>query len=182
MLNKFCSVVLVMVAANAFGQQSANLPVDDDSKLITYKKVVDLPGTTKTDLYNRAWMWAHSFYKNPGDVIREKDSVAGKMICKARFKIKNQPDKKTQVQTDAGDVQYTLTLDFKEGKYRYTLSNIGWQTKSAFPAEKWMDKTSQSYTPDWDFYLQQTSENAKSILASLEKGMATPPKVKKDDW
>lgn len=171
----------IAFSLNSIAQQS-KLPIDDETRLITWKKVVELPSTSKTELYNRAWAWANNYYKNPGDVIREKDSVAGKLVCKARFKIKNQPDKKTQIQTDAGDVQYTLTLDFKEGKYRYTFSNIGWQQKSAFPAERWMDKKSQSYTPDWDYYLEQTSESAHSILASLEKAMATPPKIKKDDW
>ena len=55
-------------------------------ELITYTKVVEVASTNKTDLYNRGFAWANKFYKNPVDVIREKDAIAGKMVCKARFK------------------------------------------------------------------------------------------------
>jgi Domain of unknown function (DUF4468) with TBP-like fold len=176
-------LIILSFLAVSFSANAQNpLPVDDETKLITYKKVTEVAATSKTELYNRAFAWANVYYKNPANVIREKNAEEGKLVLKARYKIYNEPDKKTKVATDAGDVQYTLTLECKEGKYRYVLNNIGWQQISAFPAEKWMDTKNQYYTKAWDYYLKQTDENVKKILADLEKAMLTAPKVKKDEW
>ena len=77
---------------------------------------------------------------------------------------------------------YTLTIECKEGKFRYILSSFNWQQVSAFPAEKWMDTKNQYYKPDWVGYLTQTDEMAKKLTADLEKAVITAPKVKKDEW
>jgi DNA-directed RNA polymerase beta' subunit len=182
MTKKILFTLCGIVASASLANAQANYPIDADSKLITYKKVIEVAGTSKADFYNRALTWANAYYKNPGDVLREKDAVAGKIVIKARFKFFHQPDKKTQLATDAGDVMYTLTLEFKDGRFRYVLTNINWQQKSAFPIETWMDKKNQYYTETWDYYLKETDETVKKILADLEKNVSTPPKVKKDDW
>jgi hypothetical protein len=173
------SLVLAFISGKVNAQSS--LPIDEDTKLITYTKVVEVTGTSKTDLYNRGFAWANKFYKNPADVIREKDAVAGKMVCKARFKLMNEPDK-SGLQTNAGDVMYTLTIDFKEGKFRYKLTDINWQQLSYYPAEKWMNKNDQKWVPVWDFYLKEVDDNVKKIIADLTKAVSEAPKVKKDDW
>jgi hypothetical protein len=165
-----------------FSQAQNTPPVDDESKLISYKKVTEVSGVTKAELYNRAYTWANTFYKNPANVIREKNAEEGKLVIKARYKIFDQPDKKTKVAADAGDVMYTLTIECKEGKFRYILSSFNWQQVSAFPAEKWMDTKNQYYKPDWVGYLTQTDEMAKKLTADLEKAVITAPKVKKDEW
>ncbi|CAN5636678.1 hypothetical protein BH11BAC2_BH11BAC2_04730 [soil metagenome] len=157
------------------------LPLDDVSKLITYSKAQEIAGQTAGQLYQKAISWAGTYYKNPTDVIREKDSVGGKIVCKARFKISNPADKKG-VASDAGLVQYTLTLQFKEGKYKYTLTEINWKQTSYYPAEKWMDKTNSYYKPEYDFYLQQVDEQCHEILKDLDKGMRMVAAQKKDDW
>src|SRR6187399_1301527 len=82
------------------------LPTDSLTGLYSYSKVNQEQGVTKDQLYSRAFSWANSFYKNPGDVIREKDPATGKLVIKARFRISNEPDKKGTV-TAAGDVMYT---------------------------------------------------------------------------
>lgn len=160
--------------------QSLQLPIDEQSKLITYTNVVEVNGP-KTELYNRALSWANTFYKNPADVIREKDATAGKIVCKGRFKLMDEPDKKG-FQKDQGNVQYTLTIEAKEGKYRYKLSELNWKQTSYYAAERWMDTKNQYYVKAWDFYLKYADENAKKIVADLEQAMKEGPKVKKDDW
>ena len=158
-----------------------NLPVDEETKLITYDKVVDVPETKKNDLFDRAVNWINAYYKNPTDVVREKNNDAGKIVCKARFKISNQPDK-SGFSTDAGVVQYTLTLLFKDNKYKYGLSQINWKQLSYYPAERWMDTTSPSYSTSYSWYLKQVDDQLKNILAELEKNMALKKKEKKEDW
>ncbi len=175
-----CIFAFLFFTVSAKAQTPA-LPIDEETKLIAYTKVVEIAGVSKADLYSRALAWANKYYKNPAEVIREKDAAAGKMVCKARFKLMGEPDKKG-FQSDDGNVQYTLTIEAKEGKYRYKLSEINHKQQSYFAAERWMDTKNQYYTKEWDFYLKETDEAAKGIVANLEKDMQQTPKVKKDDW
>lgn len=183
---KNSSVLLLFTLAFNFLQaqeiKTPKMPVNDETKLISYTKVVETTGVNKGDLYDRAFAWLSVYYKNPTDVLREKDRDAGTMLIKARFKISNPFDKKNQVASPAGDVQYSLKLEFKEGKFRYTLTEINWKQQSYFAAEKWLDKSSQYYSPNWDYYLQQTDENCKKIVADLEKAITTAKVAKKDEW
>ncbi len=158
------------------------MPVDADTKLITYKAVVEIPDAPAGELQQRAFIWAHAYYKNPADVIRERDTVAGKMVCRARLKISNEPDKKGVV-TEAGLIEYTLKLEFKENRFRYTLSEINWKQKSYYPVERWMDASASGYQPSYVYYLQQTDELMQQVVKELDKGMKQPStRIKKDDW
>lgn len=162
-------------------QQAPKLPVDEKSGLISYSKVNEVSGATAGTLYQRALEWANKFYKNPTDVIRDRDSVGGNLLCKARFKIMNPADKKG-LATDAGNVMYTLKIQFKEGRYRYELTEINWKQQSHYPSERWIDKTAATYKPEYDYYLQQTDATAREVLKSLEKAMSAAPVSKSDDW
>ncbi|MFN8154818.1 MAG: DUF4468 domain-containing protein [Bacteroidia bacterium] len=162
-------------------QQAPKLPVDEKSGLITYTKVTEITGTTAGVLYQRALEWANKYYKNPADVIRERDSIGGQIVCKARFKIMNPADKKG-VATDAGNVMYTLKIQFKDGRYRYELTEINWKQQSYYPCERWMDKTVQSYKPEFDYYLQQTDASIRETLKAMEKALSAAPAAKKEDW
>ncbi|MBP6511848.1 MAG: DUF4468 domain-containing protein [Bacteroidia bacterium] len=174
-------VLLLTPIANFAQENTSTLPLDPKTNLITFTEVKEVGNTTSMELYQRALAWASTFYKNPTDVIRERDSVNGSILCKARFKISNPADKKTPV-TDAGNVMYTLKLQFKEGRYRYELTEINWKQQSYFASERWMDKTSSSYQPNFESYLQQTQTEVNRILSSLEKAMTTAPSAKTDDW
>lgn len=159
-------------------------PIDNETKLITYDKVVsltDLKESKRDDLYNKALAWANAFYKNPNDVIREKNQESGKIVCKARFKIQNEKDK-SGFASDAGVIQYTMILMVKDGRYRYQLSAFNWKQLSYYPIERWLDASSPSYSPSFAYYLIQVNDYAYSLIADLEKFMAMKKKEKKDDW
>ncbi len=181
LISTLTGVILPLFLSAQEQQQSPQLPVDDKTGKISYIKVNEVSGATTAVLYQRALNWAMSFYKNPGDVIRERDSVAGKIVCKARFKIMNTPDKKGFA-TDAGNVMYTLTLQSKDGRYRYELTDFNWKQQSYYACEKWMDKSKPSYTPEFSHYLQQLNTTSQEALKSLEKAMSTAAETKADDW
>jgi hypothetical protein len=156
-------------------------PVSDETKLINYEKIVEVADTKQDELFQRAVHWINAFYKNPGDVVREKNQDAGKILCKARFKIFNPPDKKGFV-SDAGVVQYTLTLLFKDGKYKYQLTEFNWKQLSYYPAERWMNTGSPTYSPSYPHYLAQIDDFATKAMADLEQTLAVKKKEKKSDW
>jgi hypothetical protein len=172
---------VTIASAQAPQTVKVKMPIDETSKLITYSSVTDVAGVNKSELYNRAIRWANIYYKNPNEVIREKDSVEGKIVCKGRYKISNPADKKG-FSSDAGLVQYTLTMQFKDGKFKTVLSAINWKQDSYYPAEKWMDDKSAYYKPEFDFYLEQVNKESNEILKELKKSVSTSIAVKKDDW
>lgn len=187
LLRHTCICFFAILSVGFLNAQTATksapkMPLDDGTKLVTYKAVTDIPVTGAGELQNRAFAWANGYYKNPADVIRERDTTGGKMTCKARVKIMNEPDKKGVI-TEAGLIEYTLKLEFKENKYRYILSDINWKQKSYFPIERWMDTSAPGYQPGYTYYLQQTDELMKQVIKELDKGMKQPTsKIKKDDW
>lgn len=188
MLKIIASIICAVVFTFPLSAQKSNqivtipdLPVDAATGLYSYSNVVDLPGKSKIELYNKALAWANTYYKNPVDVIREKDPEEGKLIIKARYKIVNEADKKG-VATAAGDVMYTLTIGTKDNKYKYEITKINWQQKSAFPIERWKDTGSPSFVPTYAYYLEQTDLKIKEVISSLEKKMKEEAKAKKDDW
>ncbi|HKR04873.1 MAG TPA: DUF4468 domain-containing protein, partial [Bacteroidia bacterium] len=141
----FISLLMLSASIPAIAQDSTyKMPVNTETKLISYNKVVPVDSIDKNELYQRALNWANTFYKNPTDVIREKDPAAGKIVCKHRFKITNPPRKDGFVK-DAGLVIYTLSLQFKDGRYKYDLTEINWKTISYYPIEKWMDTKANGY-------------------------------------
>ena len=173
-----CSVIFT----NAFSQQDAAMPVDAITKLITYTDKVELPIMDKGKIYDRALEWCNTYYKNPADVIREKDVASGIILCKARFKIYKMPAKKGDIQTDGGVVQYTLKIEMKTGRYSYTLTVINWKQVAYYAIERWMEKNAPSYSKDYADYLQQTNIEWKKIIAELVTAMNTEDTTKKDDW
>jgi glutamine cyclotransferase len=188
-MNRICLMLLCsfVLVNTAFAQKSKEavvvpeLPVDAATGLYTYGQVVEVPATSKDELYKRAFAWANGFYKNPGDVIREKNLEEGKILIKARFRISNEPDKKGVV-TQAGDVMYSLTFNFKEGKYKYEITKINWQQTSYYPIERWKETSASSFNPAYLYYLKQTDEVIKSIISDFSKKIAEPAKVKSNDW
>lgn len=175
----FFSIGFIANAQNM--PSSVRYPVSEETKLITYEKVIPVDEAKRDEIFERAVLWANTFYKNPADVIREKNLDAGKIVCKARFKISNPPDKEGFA-TDAGVVQYTLTILFKDFKYKYELTQINWKQLSYYAIERWMDYSSPSYNKSYAHYLQITDEKAKEILSDLEKNLANKPKKEKKEW
>jgi hypothetical protein len=157
----------------------SGLPVDDATNLITYQEVVQEEGD-KESFFNRAIGWINEYYPNPVDVTKTRDPQTGKIEGLHRFKIKNIDAEGNQ--TDAGVIQYEFTLDFKEGRYRYIMTNFVFRQASRIPVEKWFDKKDPQYNANWDSYLKQVDEFAKSWIASLKEGMKPKPAAKDDQW
>ena len=158
---------------------SSGLPIDEVTKLITYQEVVQEVGD-KDSCFNSAIGWINEYYPNPVDVTKTRDPQTGKIEGLHRFKIKNTDAE--GLETDAGVIQYEFTLEFKEGRYRYILTNFVFRQASRIPVEKWMDKKDPQYNANWDSYLTQVDEFAKGWIESLKAGMKPKPAARDDQW
>ncbi len=70
----------------------------------------------------------------------------------------------------------SFTLNFKEGKYRYTLTDFVLRQSSKVPVEKWLNDSD----PQKQSFLKQIDDFAQSWIKSLKEGMQ-PKAEKKDD-
>lgn len=159
-------------------ESSSPVPIDPDTKLITYKEVVQVEGT-KTDLFNRAIEWINKTYKNPADVTRVRNPETG--LIELIHRIELNYDEKG-VNRSAGIVDYQMRIELKEGRYRYTINNFNLKQVSRLPIEKWLDKKDPGYKPAYEDYLKQVDSQVKVLVDSLKKGMEPPAPVKKDEW
>ena len=171
-------VLLLFVLVRPAFAQLPIVPVDEDTKLITYKEVIPQEGD-KTKLYYRAIEWVNANYKNPTEATRIRDEENGLLEVKSGFKIFN-TDKKG-FKTDANVINYTLKLEFKPGRYRYTFTNFSIEAVSKYPLERWLDTKDPRYTPACDGYLMQIDSIVNQKIESLKEGMV-PKVIKKDEW
>jgi len=155
------------------------IPIDTETKQALIMEVVEAHGT-KAELYDRAMAWIIKFYPNPTGMIQSKDPETGEIIGKAQFKISSK-DKKG-VESFDGMVAYTLTLSFKDGKFKYEISRIHWKQASYYDVSKWMDTKDQYYKESYQGYIQQTNTYFDTLKDDLKKAVKTPPAAKKADW
>ena len=193
MMQRILLIAALVLAATAtgFAQKKKDipppppppeLPMDNDTKKITYTEVVDVPGASAEQIYQRAMAWFKTYYKNPTEVIRENDSLKHSITGKPRFRVSNPPDKEG-TKTDAGLVQYTITVAAKDGRFKYELTEFNWKQNSYYAIEKWYDTAMPSCTPAMNEYLLQTDNYAKTTIADLKNAVTNEKRVKsKDDW
>lgn len=155
------------------------MPVDKETNLVTYTGIIEASGTAD-ELYKRGLKWFTTNYKNPVDVIREKEE-GKKILGKARFAI-HSTDPKSGVQLNDGAVMYDITLQFKDGKCRYEITKINWKKPSYYGIEKWVEENNKAYNTVLSSYLVQTDEYFHDLISKLKKAITTPETKKSDDW
>lgn len=155
--------------------QEITVPYDEETQLITYQEVVDEVGDRES-FFNRSISWINGYYANPVDVTKTRDPETGVVKGLHRFRLKDTMEDGTQV--DAGTVQYSFMLEFKEGRYRCTLNEFVLRQASKFPCENWLNSTD----PKAKGYLAQLDEFARGWIVSLKEGMLPEPEKKADDW
>jgi hypothetical protein len=183
---KTCVVAVVALFAGqvVWGQKTVHnsfpdLEIDENTKLVTYKEVVNQKGSSE-ELYERAVKWANKYFSNPSVVIQKADKIGNVLVCLPSVKISTLAnDGKTAVM--AGIVYYTLTIEARENRYRYTIAEIHKREQTQYPIEKWLDTTKPEWTPARYDHLHQIDEAIKKLIADLEEGMQ-PEKVIIDEW
>ncbi len=174
------SINYFLLCLTAYPQaNSTRFPIDEETGSITYQEVVNEAGT-KDEFFNRAIGWINVYYPNPVDVTKTRDPETGIIKGLHRFKIQSTDIEGNQV--DAGIVQYEFALEFKEGRYRYTLTDFVLKDQSRIPVEKWLDKKDPSYSPDWEGFLDQLYDFSHEWIKSLKEGMKPKGKIKDDEW
>ena len=159
-------------------QPSPLVPLDPDTRTIMYREVVTEQGNPGY-LYDKAIEWFRSYYPNPTAVYTVQDRVNGKVEGIGRMKIFYFDKDGTRI--DGGQVMYTIKMEFRENRYRYTLTEFLLKAASRYPLEKWLNRSDPAYNPQWDAYLYQVDTTMQRLISTMKAGMK--PAVKKtDEW
>ena len=183
-MKKILFLFIAIAAFNYSWAQKAtkpDMPVDNDTKLVTYTAVVNLDGVTRSEVYKRAYKFFKSYYaKFAANTITVTDSVNGKMEAKAQFP--TYKVLKNGVKTPADLLQYTFTIDVKDGKYRYTITKINIKAASYKPIETYFSDTDPAKDEHWST-LTQADDAFNKMIGDMREGMEKPSTpAKKADW
>jgi len=117
MKHLFIVLCLAFVCKTAFGQKEL-ITLDEHNKYIYYK-VADAPGIKQDTLFSRCLKGVESNkrFSHTKPVVSPGTSI----IVKSKITIYSSA---TVVKHEIGDVTYTLTVEFKDEKYRYWLADF----------------------------------------------------------
>ncbi|MBP5650965.1 MAG: DUF4468 domain-containing protein [Bacteroidales bacterium] len=179
-------IALVMLGVLAFGQNKKgpeipypNVPIDEETNLVTYKEVVQQANATPQELFDRAMTWVKKFYKNTAEVIKSSDRDKG--VIQLRSSVRIYVVKEDGSKIFKNIVYYNMKIECRSGRYRYTITDFNEKAASAAPVEVWLN----TENPKWEIgqyaYLNQIDEQILALIESLEEGM-NPPVIVEDEW
>ena len=178
----FSALIIILFAATIHAQEvtSVNMPLDENTGLITYKEVVDEPGT-KDELFNRCSEWLHTFFPNPWETVKVRDQSTGLMKIQHQFRTYNTDSQGNKI--DAGMILYNAKIEFKENKYRIVVDNFVSKEVSRVPVETWLNVSAPNYNPLWKNYLAQIDNYVQNeLIKSLKEGMKPKKEAVEDVW
>lgn len=175
----------MVISTTGFAQKNSvqipEMPIDEDSGLITYSDKGAVDDATASDLYDRAYNWGKGNYKNYAEKLRVQDKENGRMEIFGRFSIYAHDKKGALTTSKIGLIQYTLGIDFKDGRYRYNLSKINQKASSYSPIEPWLDGSDDNASNN-AYKLMDIDTHIQELIAGLNKAMMTAPNSAEDDW
>jgi hypothetical protein len=177
MKNIWLPVLLLLITLSLHAQPP--VPIEEGTGRVVYTEVVNVPGASQTEIFKRLEHWLSTYYKNPASIIQTKDAATGKLEGKHTLYVYNEVNgKKNQF----GQVKYTITVDVKEGKYRYQLHDIYFFKAPKLYVEAWLDPNAPNKDVQWG-YLQQVHDYMTDLVNQLKTTMAKPaPQSQGDDW
>ena len=171
----FLLCAAIMIATVTFAQ-SSDLPIDMKTEKICFREVIKTVGSPE-DVYNRIYSkFINSYYKSPTSILTQNDQKTLKG--------------KHQFQLDNGDpvkskwpwVTYHFTIEIREGRVRYTLTDFMQKTQSTHPCEEWLNKEDPLYNPLWGTYLDQIAAFAQDWKEKFEKGLVPDKVFAEEEW
>ena len=179
-------LAFVMVGLMAFAQNKKgveipypNVPIDEQTNLVTYKEVVQQANATPQELFDRAMQWVKNYYKNTAEVIKSSDRDKG--VIQLRSSVKIYVVKEDGSKLFKNIVYYNMKIECRPGRYRYTITDFNEKATAAAPVEVWLN----TENPKWEIgqyaWLNQIDEQILALIESLEEGM-NPQVIKEDEW
>lgn len=177
-MNRFLIALFVSISCMALAQN--NEPVNsvvplDNTGRIQYLEVVEQEGVP-AELFKRCVKWINTAYVNPTAVTKERNMTDKKIVIKHLFPIYNGS---VEQQNKSGHVLYTMTLQFRDNRYRIELTDFLLKQASRFPARRWLDENGVDYNPA---YVEQLNSFATELIESLKQAMQPEEEYQEEAW
>lgn len=151
----------------------------------TEVKITDTIPISKLELYGRARAFVTYSFKNSKNVIQMDDKEVGKIICKGSM---TPSSKGTFGMTYQNNVDFTLTIDLKDNKYRAIISDLyhsGLGSQKEYPGgaiENEKPACGTLFIPkkDWEKMKEAIKKEATTYLEKLK--VAMHKETKPDDF
>lgn len=122
---------------------------------VRYKGVIEAPGLSATDIYNRAKRWVAQNYRSSKDVIQLDNKEAGEIMVKGYAYI----DFTQPLYSNTWRSYHILLIQVKDGKYKYEMT---------IPSITTTSDMSDENTPT--YYVRHLSaKNTKKMLTALDQ-------------
>ncbi|MFC3562423.1 DUF4468 domain-containing protein [Pedobacter jamesrossensis] len=177
---KYTLILLLAISSLKVAAQQKQFSLDDNGRYIYYE-VVDAKTTSKDSLMLRAASFL-SLYKK--SIVKESATdtsilAKGKMVIDKTILVAGHP---------SGEVNYTLTFEARDKKYRYWLSNFEYipygrdrygnyvaTTKIATPLEKTPGKLNAG---EWKDIVESAYAKTAKLAENFKKALSTNLAVK----
>lgn len=172
------------------------VPVDSISELITYEGIVIQDASYYDSLYIRAKRWVHTNWGTPyATKRRDKKNNLELFVADVLYeKIQVQVSKPLVVRhnkyskSEYGKLQFTITMRFKDGKYKYTITNlIHLLPKTSIKKDinyAYLEfyMKSERNIRQYDQFLRAADGSIQKMVKDMRKFMREPIEVDEDDW
>jgi hypothetical protein len=148
---------------------------------------VQVPGKTKDQLFDKAVQTLNAMYKYADTKMATKDKDNGKIVFNGFVRVIYHEKNGINV-PDPGLIQYHLTLLFKDGKYKYTITDFVINRGNVpFHIETWVkhnvpgDKTfgkEDRIQEKLDF----VADDIAKVIKRLKEDIANDKVEEKKDW
>lgn len=169
-------LILLFISGNCISQSDTicgRIPVHDNK--VSYQEVISVDSLTKEMLYKNTLNWISQNYMAPDKVINYKDDVNKERII-INAVGDNTPYKYGGVNMIC-TFKYRLQIDFKDGKYKYELSNITCSCGSGYnDINPFVSKSEAKYSTK---LLLSIDSPVVVLLGSLKNGING---TKKQEW
>ncbi len=174
----FTVIGVALAAASFAGQIPPGVcPIDPQTKLITYQAVVPVEGAPAAELYSRAKLWIANSYRSAKTVIDLDDKESGRLIVKGTFTI----PVPAGLITKATTYRHQLTIEVKDGRFRYTLTNlVKLQPDAPALYREWPLEGSVKEPFVGKKTWERIDAECRATIASLSKAMSAPAPT--DKW
>ncbi|MFO8055005.1 MAG: DUF4468 domain-containing protein [Bacteroidales bacterium] len=181
-IKNLLTVLLIMQVNWLFSQESdeVSFPVNDNTGKIEYQEVIEAEGKANK-LFYRAVTWMNDHWENARGMIKKQDKVNGILEAHVRFDIKLK-DEDGDFMKKAGRAVYVLKMEFKDGRFRYTINDLHLLRKSPFPLENWIDPDSSYYPDRKPEVLKFIKQEIEETIESMKEGMKKEEEIEDDDW
>lgn len=114
------------------------LPIDSITGKITFVKIIEVKGKSKSEIYSNVKNWITENYKSPKDVINIDDKESGIILLKSFFLNTQTIAISNGTINIKANYYFSLKINIKDSKYKITITDLEQQGLSEF--------TSSGYT------------------------------------